>query len=79
MAKKSSKREKKKNSVEKERLLVTSNLSFSHGVFKRLLLQAPKQTLFWERDKQIMIKMLAVDSFCSFSFNKQRRSGKESR
>ena len=36
---------------EKEKLLVTSNFSFSHSVFKRLVLQArKKQRLVWERD-----------------------------
>ena len=30
------------NTVEKEKLLVTSNFSFSRCVFKRLLLQTPK-------------------------------------
>ena len=34
---------------EKEKLLVTSNFSFSHSVFKRLLLQTRKdQGLFWK-------------------------------
>ena len=38
------------NTVEKEKLLVTSNFSFSHGVFKRLLKQTRKnQGLLWER------------------------------
>ena len=34
---------------EKDKLLVTSNFSFSHSVFKKLLLQARKnQGLFWK-------------------------------
>ena len=39
---------------EKEKLLVTSNFSFSHSVLKRLVLQTRKnQGLFWERVKAI--------------------------
>ena len=35
---------------EKEKLLITSNFSFSHSVFKRLLLQTRKKPgLVWER------------------------------
>ena len=38
---------RKKTLWEKEKLLVTSNFSFSHGVFKRLVLQTRKnQGLF---------------------------------
>ena len=38
-----------KTLLEKEKLLVTSNFSFSHSVFKRLLLQTRKnQGLFWK-------------------------------
>ena len=37
---------------EKEKLLVTSNFSFSHSVLKRLVLQTPKKPgLVWERVK----------------------------
>ena len=38
------------NTVEKEKLLVTSNFSFSHSVFKILVLQTRKKPrLVWER------------------------------
>ena len=38
---------------EKEKLLVTSNFSFSHSVFKRLVLQIPKnQDLYGKGLKQ---------------------------
>ena len=47
--KKFSKKGKKKTLWEKEKLLVTSNFSFSHSVFERLVLQTRKnQGLFWK-------------------------------
>ena len=39
----------KKTLLEKEKLLVTSNFSFSNSVFKKLSLQARKKWLVWER------------------------------
>ena len=45
----------KKTLREKEKLLFTSNFSFSHSVYKRLKLHADTQNsqLVWERDKRI--------------------------
>ena len=47
---------------EKEKLLVTSNFSFSHSVFKRLLLQTRKNQSFFEKGLNTMghviLKML---------------------
>ena len=46
----------KKTLWEKEKLLVTSNFSFSHSVFKRPLLQTHKnQGLFGKRLKQVCL------------------------
>ena len=43
-----------KTQWKKEKLLVTSNFSFPHSVFKRLVLQTRKnQGLFWERVKRV--------------------------
>ena len=43
---------------EKEKLLITSNFSFSHSVFKRLVLQTRKnQELF---GKKLILNVLAV-------------------
>ena len=44
-----SKREE--STVEKEKLLVTSNFSFSPSAFKRLVLQTSKTRAIWERVK----------------------------
>ena len=41
--------DKKKTLWKKEKLLVTSNFSFFHSVFKRLVLQTRKKRLVWER------------------------------
>ena len=51
----------------KEKLLVTSNLSFSHSVFKRLELQTRKnQSLFWERVNSHISVTVVVCSFFVF-------------
>ena len=43
---------RKKTLWEKEKSLVMSNFSFSHGVFKGYVMQTPKNKgLFWERGK----------------------------
>ena len=48
------KKKKKETLWENEKLLVTSNLSFSHSVFKRLVWQTRKnQGLFWKGLKNI--------------------------
>ena len=50
----------KKTLWEKEKLLVTSNFSFSHGVFKRLVLETLKnQGLFGKGLNQSKFKALA--------------------
>ena len=63
------------NTVGKEKLLVTSNFSFSHGFFKRLALQTrknqglfgkeltgplPKQYLDLKQQMQSTLKIIAV-------------------
>ena len=61
------------NTWEKEKLLVTSNFSFSHSVFIRRLLQpCKKQGLVWER-----VNPLPHDNFwCPWSKSLENISGK---
>ena len=57
---------------EMEKLLVTSNISFAHSVFKRLVLQTYKiQDLFGDRhgvNSFLEFCWLRVNSFCFFFF-----------
>ena len=51
----------RKHSEKKEKLLITSNFSFSHSVFKRLVLQTSKnQGMF---GKGLNLKLLSANSF----------------
>ena len=60
---------------EKEKLLVTSNFSFSHSVFKRLVLQTCKnqQSFFGERVKCVKISV-AIFSTAEGGYRFQRKT-----
>ena len=47
----------------KEKLLVTSNFSFFHGVFKRRLMQTRKPGLVWERINEIDLVNLVKEQY----------------
>ena len=65
------------NTVEKEKLLVTSNSSFSHSDFKRLVLQTRKnQSLFGKGLNSSKFKEFAADNF-KFDENSRKFSKRE--